>query len=74
MPASFTSCEGSPLKDTAVHQSSASGQISDSMGPKDTKEKTMAMGALKEPALLSKRPNLLLDLDMGILKLGPLEI
>lgn len=63
MPASFTSCEGSPLRDTAVHQSSASGWNSDSMGPKDTEEKTMNTGALKEPALLSKGPNLLLDLD-----------
>jgi len=66
MPAKFTSCQGLSLKDTCGTQKVG--------GPTDTEGKAMATGILKEPGLLSKGPNLLLDLDMGILKLGPLEI
>lgn len=49
-------------------------QNAESMGPTDTEGKATATGILREPGLLSKGPNLLLDSDMGILKLGPLEI
>ena len=66
MPAKFTSCQVLPLKDTLWN--------AESMGPTNTEGKATATGILKEPGLLNKGPNLLLDLDMGILKLGPLEI
>lgn len=39
--------------------------------PKTPEEKAKAFRALREPGLVSKGPNLLLDLDLGILKLGP---
>lgn len=55
-------------KITTVHQSSAYRCNSESMGPNTHRRKSCGHRVWKEPGLLSKGPNLPLDLDMGFWK------